>query len=163
MFLTVTSVTVMCPIHTVRKNSQLHPIKRCTSGLKDKAHGEGPWKQQQRWKLRERWDYYNICLVALQHGENRWVQQTPGFISSVVIKLAKDRTSSFLRYDISEWLPPLGLRVGPEWLTETMTSDFSSCGTWVHLRLWDISWWWQIFIITKHMNEQVCHEKYLLC
>jgi hypothetical protein len=45
--------------------------------------------------------------VALQHGENRWVQQTPGFISSLVIKLVKDRTSSFLRYDISEWLPPL--------------------------------------------------------
>jgi hypothetical protein len=33
------------------------------------------------------------------------VQQTPGFISSLVIKLAKDRTFSFLRHDISEQLP----------------------------------------------------------
>lgn len=51
-----------------------------------------------------------------------------------------------------------GLYVGPEWLTETLTSDFLSCETWLHLRLWDIDWWWQIFRITKHMNEQVCNE-----
>ena len=44
---------------------------------------------------------------AVWLGENRWVQQTPEFISSPVIKLVTDKTYSLLRHDSSEELPTL--------------------------------------------------------
>lgn len=71
------------------------------------AHGEWPWRQQQRWQFWEWRDYFSVCLQALQDGENWLVQLIPGFLSSLVIKLKKIETSSLPRHDISERLPPL--------------------------------------------------------
>ena len=152
----------MCLIHMVRENSQLHPIKRCTSGLKDKAHGEGPWRRQQRWKF-----WVMKLLQCILYGTSAWREQmsaTNTWIHQFTGNKTDERQNVFISKVWHFWMASFsGLHVGPEWLTETLTSDLPSCWTWFHLRLWDINWWWQIFVITKHMNEQVCNEKYLLC
>lgn len=71
------------------------------------AHGEGPWRQQQRWQFWEWRDYFDVYLQELQDGENWLVQLTPGFLIPLVVKLKKIGTSSLPRHGISERLPPL--------------------------------------------------------
>jgi hypothetical protein len=45
--------------------------------------------------------------VASLLGENRQMQQTPSYLSSLTVKLVIGKTSSLLRHDSSEQLPPL--------------------------------------------------------
>jgi len=121
----------------VRKNSQLHPMKRCTSGLKDKAHEEGPWRQQQRWKFGEWRDYFDIYLQASSWREQMSATNTR--IHQFTGNKTGKRQNVFISKTWHFWTASSsGLHVGPEWLTETF--DFPSCETWFHLRLWDINW-----------------------
>jgi hypothetical protein len=101
-----------------------------------------------------------------------WVQQTPGFISSLVIKLAKDKTSSLLRHESSEQLPPLDYTCDQNYSQRLATSDAPSCRTWLKLRLWCINWWRQtlrylyrtfliIQILFRQMYTVLCYSAQL--
>jgi hypothetical protein len=61
--------------------------------------------------------------------KKRQVQQTPGFIISLVIKLAKDKMSSLLRRQSFEQLPPLDHNWDQNDWQRVATYDFTSCRT----------------------------------
>lgn len=103
-------------------------------------------------------------LQRISPGTSAWREQmsaTNTRIHQFTGNKTGERQNVFISKTWHFWTASSGLHVEPEWLTEILTYDFPSCGT--YLRLWDINWWWQIFRITEHMNEQVCNEKYLLC
>ena len=94
-------------ILTHDKKSQLHPIEGCP-------------RLQQRLTFWEWPDYFHMYLQTLWDVQNRWLQETPGFNSSLVIKLVKDKCSSLLK-TWKFWTAPTSvLPVGPN---DLQTSD----------------------------------------
>lgn len=86
------------------ENSQWHPINGCTSRVERRSRNGSPRLQWMFWEQQHR---FNIYLQAMQLGEKIWVQQTPRFITSLVIKLVTDKTSSLLWHNSSGKIPPL--------------------------------------------------------
>ena len=87
-----------------QKNGQLHPTKGCTCSVKRQSRWRGMPKIKTKTKVLR---VTKLLPHISRHGENRRVQWTPGFISSLVIKLARDKTSLILRHENSAQLQPL--------------------------------------------------------
>lgn len=125
-------------------------------GLKDEADREGCLRLQEEWEFWEWCNYVYVLLQALS-AWRKWDKCNKHQDSSgwLVIKVVMDETSSCLRYDHYEQLPPL------VWLRDQTdrVSEFPTRGTWLKLRLWCINWWWQVLKITKHLNKQIRNKK----
>jgi hypothetical protein len=114
--ISVTSLTVTRMVIDVwwQRMASYIPSQFVQAGSKD-ADGA---KTKTKTKVRK-WRYYlHVYLQAAEHGENIWVQQTPGF-SSLAIKTGK-RRNIFTSLTLEFWTTSsYGLRARSNCLAET--------------------------------------------
>jgi len=149
----VTNQTVMFITAMMRKNSQWHPINGEQTGG-ERSSREGSPRLQ--WMFCEKWHSFHTYFLAMWLGENRWVQQTPKLISSLVIKPVTDKISSLLWHNSSGKLPPLHC----PWNQNDSKGlpIFLPVELCFNLRFWCINWWWNYN--HKHLNKQVTRKTY---
>jgi hypothetical protein len=109
----------------MRKNSQLPPIEGCTSGVKKQSRWKGVPKNKMKTKVLR----VTILLQNISPGNFNWRKRTnattPGFVSSLVIKVAVDKTSSLHRHDSCEQHLPLSCMCDQNDSQRLLTFEFS--------------------------------------
>ena len=129
------------------KNSQLHPIIRFTSGNERQSRRRGVSKtgiKRKFWELR-----HNLYTFSRQFD----------FEETDEYNKHQDLSLHFLDMCILNSISEL--HEGQKW---TETSDFWCflLQKWFKFRLWCMNWWWQVFRITKRLNQQVRNKQNLL-
>jgi hypothetical protein len=165
MFLPMTSWIVTCMMNdTWRERTAFYiPLKDVQVGVKRWSRWKGVPKNKTKMKVLR----VTMLLQNISPGNSTWRKQmnatTPGFISSLMIKVVIDETSSLLRQDSSEQHPPLDCMCDQNDSQRLPTFEFPPCRSWFKLRLWCMNWLWHVSRIVGHLNKQICNKKDLLC